>query len=50
MMATDFIEEYALAAKISEAEALKPCTLDEAKCHSDWLLCEKAIHEDLEML
>ena len=38
MMAADFIKEYALATKISEAEALEPRTLAEAKCRPDWLL------------
>ena len=50
MMATDFIKEYALAIKISEAEALEPHTLAEAKHHPDWLLWEKAIQEELETL
>ena len=38
MMAADFIKEYALATKISEAEALEPHTLAEAKRRPDWLL------------
>ena len=54
MMWTDFVinlvEEDAMAAKIGEAEALKPRTLAEAKCHSDWPLWEKAINMELETL
>jgi len=50
MMAADFAEEYILVAEISEAEALEPCTLAEAKHCPDWPLWEKAIQEELETL
>ncbi|PPQ91584.1 hypothetical protein CVT25_012512 [Psilocybe cyanescens] len=50
MMAADWVEEYALAAEISEAEALEPRSLAEAKKHPDWPLWEKAIHEELATL
>lgn len=46
----DLYEEYALAAEISEAEALEPQTLKEARSHLDWLLWEKAIHKELAVL
>ena len=49
-MAADFLEEYAMAAEISEAEALEPRTLAEAKSRPDWPLWEKAIAEELELL
>ena len=42
-MAADFVDEHAMAAEISEAEALEPRTLAEAKSRPDWLLWEKAI-------
>jgi hypothetical protein len=47
MMAADFTEEYAMAAEISEAEALEPRTLAEGKRRPDWPLWEKAICEEL---
>ena len=50
MMTADFVEEYALVAEISEAEALEPRTLAEAKRRPDWPLWEKAIQEELETL
>ena len=37
-MAADFLEEYAMAAEISEAEALEPRMLAEAKSCPDWPL------------
>jgi hypothetical protein len=46
----NFLEEHALAAKITKAEALEPQTLKEAKASPDWLLWEKAIHEELAVL
>jgi len=49
-MAADFLEEYAMAAEISEAEALEPRMLAEAKSCPDWLLWEKVIVEELELL
>jgi len=49
-MAVDFSAEYAMAAEISEAEALEPRTLAEAKSRPDWPLWEKAIVEELEVL
>ena len=39
-MAADFLEEYAMAAEISEAEALEPHTLAKAKSRPDWPLGE----------
>ncbi|KIJ38701.1 hypothetical protein M422DRAFT_143340, partial [Sphaerobolus stellatus SS14] len=36
MMAGDWIEEYAMAAEISEVEALEPRSLGEAKARPDW--------------
>ena len=48
MFAIDFYDEYALAAKISEAEALEPQTLKEARSRPDWPLWEKAINKELE--
>jgi len=49
-MAADFMAEYAMAAEISEAEALEPHTLAEAKSRPDWPLWEKVIAEELEVL
>ena len=46
----DCADEYALAAEISETEALEPRNLAEAKKRPDWPLWEKAIHEELETL
>jgi hypothetical protein len=42
--------EEALLAEMSDAEALEPRTLTEAKCRPDWLLWEKAIQEELATL
>jgi len=42
--------EYALAAEISQAEALELRTLTEAHARADWSLWNKAIHEELEIL
>lgn len=39
-----------MAAEISEAEALEPRSLAEAKRRPDWPLWEKAIHEELALL
>ena len=50
MMAADFADEYALAAEISEIEALEPRSLAEAKSRPDWPLWEKAIEEELKVL
>jgi hypothetical protein len=50
MMAADFAEEYAMAAEISDAEALEPRSLAEAKRRPDWPLWEKAIYEELATL
>jgi hypothetical protein len=50
IMAADFMEEYAMAAEIGEAEALEPRSLAEAKHHPDWPLWEKAIQEELGLL
>ena len=47
MIAVDFAEEYAMAAEISETEALEPRTLAEAKRCPDWPLWENAIEEEL---
>jgi Reverse transcriptase (RNA-dependent DNA polymerase) len=43
-------EEYAMVADISNVEALEPWNLAEAKVRPDWLLWEKAIHEELSVL
>jgi hypothetical protein len=37
-------------AEISNFKAIEPRSLTEAKCHPDWLLWEKAIHEELALL
>jgi len=50
MMVADFADEYALAAEISEIEALEPRSLAEAKSRPDWPLWEKAIEEELKVL
>ena len=50
VMAANFVEEYALAAKISKAKALEPCTLAKAKHCPNRPLCKKAIHEELETI
>jgi len=42
--------EYALAAEISELEALEPRTLTEARGRADWPLWEKAVEEELATL
>jgi len=44
------LTEHALAAITSDAEALEPHTLQEACTWPDWLLWEKVIEEELEML
>jgi hypothetical protein len=46
----DHVDGYALAATISDSEALEPRTLAEARRRSDWLLWEKAIEEELSTL
>ncbi|PPQ83602.1 hypothetical protein CVT26_001384 [Gymnopilus dilepis] len=43
-------EEYGLAAEISEAEALEPRDVREARRRPDWPLWEKAIQEELDVL
>jgi len=50
MMVADFINKYALAAEISETEALEPQSVEEAKRRPDWPLWEKAIDEELAVL
>jgi len=50
MMAADCVEEYALAAVISESEALEPRSVEEAKRLPDWPLWEKSIEEELDVL
>ena len=50
MLWMNFVEELLMAAETSDVEALKPCTLTEAKCHPNWPLWEKAINEELETL
>jgi len=44
------VEEYAFATVTGDSEALEPRTLAEDKRGGDWLLWEKAIHEELAML
>jgi len=41
----DELTEHALAAAVSEAEVLEPCTLNEAKGCPSWPLWEKVIEE-----
>jgi hypothetical protein len=41
------VEHYT---EISNFEAIEPRSLTEAKCCPDWLLWEKAIHEELALL
>jgi hypothetical protein len=50
IMAADFTEEHTMMAEISNAEALEPQSLAEAKGHPDWPLWEKAIYEELATL
>lgn len=50
MMWMNFVEELLMAAEISDAEALEPQTLAEAKSYPNWPLWEKAINEELETL
>jgi hypothetical protein len=50
MMLADFEKEYAMAAEISELEALEPRSLAEVKHWPDWPLWEKAIQEELALL
>ncbi|CAA7262723.1 unnamed protein product [Cyclocybe aegerita] len=50
VMVADFIDEYAMAAEISEKEALEPRSLAEARTRPDWPLWEKAILEELAVL
>ena len=49
-MAAGFLEEYAMAAEISEAEVLEPHMLAEAKSHLDWPMWENVIAKELELL
>lgn len=44
------VDEHALAAEMSDTEALEPCNLTEAKSQPDWPLWEKAIQEELSVL
>ena len=43
-------DEHAFVTEVQEAEALEPRNLKEAKSHSDWLLWEKAIEDELKSL
>jgi hypothetical protein len=43
-------DEHAFAAEVSNAEALEPKNLSEAKKQPDWPQWEKAIEEELAML
>jgi hypothetical protein len=49
-MAADFVDEYCMIAEMSESEALEPRDLKEARSRPDWLMWEKAIHEELAVL
>jgi hypothetical protein len=49
-MAADFVDEYCMIAEMSESEALEPRNLKEARSRPDWLMWEKAIHEELAVL
>ena len=42
--------EHAFVIEVQEAEALAPRNLKEAKSHSNWLLWEKAIEDELKLL
>ena len=50
IMNINVIDEYSLAAEISDIEALEPRSLAEAKHCPDWELWDKAIHEELALL
>ena len=51
MLCKDFDSlEHMFVATTSDAEALEPCSLVEAKCRPDWHLWEKAINEELATL
>ena len=50
LMSVDPGDEIALAAEISETEALEPRNLTEAKSRPDWPLWEKAIEDELGQL
>lgn len=45
-----FLEEYALAMEIADAEGLEPRSVAEAKRRPDWKLWEKAIEDELKSL
>ena len=44
------VDEYAFEAEIAAAEALEPWNIAEAKGCPDWVLCGKAIEEELKAL
>ena len=46
----NYDKEYTLVAAISKVEGIEPCTLNEAKCLSDWREWEQAIREELDLL
>lgn len=50
MMAVDWADEYAMAAEMSDAEALEPRSLAEARRRPDWPLWEAAIKEEIALL
>ncbi|PPQ83632.1 hypothetical protein CVT26_000950 [Gymnopilus dilepis] len=50
MMLADGEDEYELVAEVSEAEALEPRDVREARRRPDWPLWEKAIQEELDVL
>jgi hypothetical protein len=50
MMLSEEADEYVLVSETSEAEAIEPRSLAEAKRRPDWHLWEKAIHEELAVL
>ena len=45
-----YIKEYVFTAEVAGSEALEPQSLKEVKAQPDWLLWEKAIEEELEVL
>ena len=49
-MVAGFMDEYVMVAEMSDFEALEPRSLAEAKHLSEWLLWEKAIHEEFATL
>ena len=49
-LAADFVDEYSMVAEMRQSKGLEPCGLKEVRSGPDWLLLEKAIHEELAVL